>query len=113
MGPSVGKSAILLRSHRNLMDDFRRDLCAVLDSSSCFRISQTSLGVYVVIPYNPDESGLNYVPTQIISERLRYGGLDGMAYRSLLAKGGTKIVLFDFKDADGINFTLYAAEKAT
>jgi hypothetical protein len=63
------------------------------------------------IPYNPDESGLNYVPTQIISERLRHGGSDGLAYRSLLAEGGTNIVLFDIKDADPINFTVYEAEK--
>lgn len=63
------------------------------------------------IPYDPDESGLNYVPTQIISERLRHGGLHGVAYRSLLAEGGTNIVLFDIKDADPINFTVYEAEK--
>ncbi len=55
------------------------------------------------IPYDPDESGLNYVPTQIISERLRHGGLHGVAYRSLLAEGGTNIVLFDIKYADPIN----------
>lgn len=63
------------------------------------------------IPYNPYESGLNYVPTQIISERLRHGGLHGVAYRSLLAEGGTNIVIFDIKDADPINFTVYEAEK--
>jgi hypothetical protein len=63
------------------------------------------------IPYDPDESGLNYVPTQIISERLRHGGLHGVAYRSLLAEGGTNIVLFDIKDADPVNFTVYETEK--
>lgn len=34
-----------------------------------------------------------------------------MAYRSLLAEGGINIVLFDIKDGDAINFTLYDAEK--
>lgn len=63
------------------------------------------------VPYDPDESGLNYVPTQILSERLRRGGVDGMAYRTLLAEGGTNIVLFEVKDADPINFTLYESER--
>ena len=69
------------------------------------------IGEAMSIPHNPDEAGLNYIPTQIISERLRHGGLDGMAYMSLLAQGGVNIVLFDIKDADPINFTLYEAEK--
>jgi hypothetical protein len=63
------------------------------------------------IPYDPDESGLNYVPAQILSERLRHGGVDGMSYRSLLAEAGTNIVLFEVKEADPINFTFYEAEK--
>jgi hypothetical protein len=65
------------------------------------------------IPHNPDDASLNYVPTQIISERLRHGGVDGVAYRSLLCKEGFNIVLFDIKDADPINFTLYEAEEVS
>jgi hypothetical protein len=61
--------------------------------------------------YAAYEVGLNYIPTQIISERLRHGGLHGMAYKSLLAQGGINVVLFDIKDADPINFMLYEAEK--
>lgn len=38
-------------------------------------------------PHNPEQVSLNYVPTQVISERLRHGGADGIAYRSLLARG--------------------------
>ncbi len=64
-------------------------------------------------PYSPEESSLNYVPTQIIAERLRHGGVDGMAYNSLLAKGGHNFVLFDIKDADPVNFTLYEADQVT
>ena len=62
-------------------------------------------------PYSPEESGLHYVPTQIIAERLRHDGFDGIVYRSLLAVGGTNIVLFDVKDADPINFALYTVQK--
>lgn len=62
-------------------------------------------------PYSPEESSLNYIPTQIIAERLRHGGIDGMAYNSLLAKGGHNFVLFDITDADPVNFTLYEAER--
>jgi hypothetical protein len=56
---------------------------------------------------------LNYVPTQVISERLRHAGADGIAYRSLLAPGGTNFVLFDIQDADPINFILFEAEKVS
>ena len=62
-------------------------------------------------PYSPEESSLNYVPTQIIAERLRHGGVDGMAYNSLLSKGGHNFVLFDIRDADPVNFTLHEAER--
>ena len=36
-----------------------------------------------------------------------------MAYNSLLAKGGHNFVLFDIKDADPVNFTLYEADQVT
>jgi hypothetical protein len=62
-------------------------------------------------PYDPEELSLNYVPTQIVAERLRNAGVDGMAYKSLLAKDGVNFVLFDVKDADPINFTLYEAKE--
>ncbi|HET6841624.1 MAG TPA: RES domain-containing protein [Candidatus Angelobacter sp.] len=63
------------------------------------------------IPHEPEQAVLNYVPTQIICEGLRHGGADGVAYRSLLSEGGVNVVMFDIKDADPINFTLYEAEK--
>ena len=61
------------------------------------------IGEAMSIPHNPNEAGLGNIPTQIISERLRHGGLQGMAYKSLLAQGGINIVLFDIKDADPIS----------
>jgi hypothetical protein len=64
-------------------------------------------------PHNPEHVNLNYVPTQVISERLRHAGADGIAYRSLLAPGGTNFVLFDMQDADPINFILFEAEKVS
>jgi len=71
------------------------------------------IGEAMSIPHNPDEVALNYIPTQIISERLRHGGVEGIAYKSLLAQGGVNVVLFDIKDADPINFTLYETEKVS
>ena len=71
------------------------------------------IGEAMSTPYNPDDSGLHYVPTQIISERLRHEGVNGIVYRSLLGLDGFNIVLFDIKDADPINFTLYEAEVVT
>jgi hypothetical protein len=64
-------------------------------------------------PYNPDETSLNYIPTQIIAERLRHAGVDGIVYNSLLSEGGHNFVLFDINDADPVNFTLYGAEKVS
>jgi hypothetical protein len=64
-------------------------------------------------PHNPEQVSLNYVPTQVISERLRHAGADGIAYRSLLAPGGTNFVLFDIQDADPINFILFEAEQVS
>jgi hypothetical protein len=64
-------------------------------------------------PYNPDETSLNYIPTQIIAERLRHADADGIAYNSLLSEGGHNLVLFDLRDADPVNFTLYEVEKVS
>lgn len=64
-------------------------------------------------PYDPEHVSLNYVPTQVISERLRHAGAGGIAYRSLLALGGTNFVLFDVRDADPISFILFEAEKVS
>jgi hypothetical protein len=67
------------------------------------------IGYAMSTPYSIDEQSLNYVPTQIIAERLRHSGVDGMVYQSLLAKDGFNIVLFDPSDATPINFQLYEA----
>lgn len=64
-------------------------------------------------PVNPEETSLDYVPTQIIAERLRHAGAEGVAYKSLLSEAGVNFVIFDISDANPINFTLYAAETIT
>jgi hypothetical protein len=68
------------------------------------------IGYAMSTPYSSEEQSLHYVPTQIIAERLRHAGADGMVYQSLLAKNGFNIVLFDVKDAVPINFQLYEAK---
>jgi hypothetical protein len=62
-------------------------------------------------PVAPDDSSLSYVSTQIIAEFLRHNGADGIAYKSLLSKGGINIALFDVKDADPIRFMLMKSEE--
>jgi hypothetical protein len=57
-------------------------------------------------PISPDSALVNYVPTQIIAEYLRIHGADGIAYRSLLSKGGINYALFDINDADIVSATL-------
>lgn len=57
-------------------------------------------------PVSPEDSGLSYVPTQIIAESLRHHGADGIAYKSLLAEGGVNFAIFDIKDADLISCVL-------
>jgi hypothetical protein len=42
---------------------------------------------------------LEYVPTQLIAAELQRHGYDGIAYKSLLVKGGTNLVLFDLAAA--------------
>lgn len=49
-------------------------------------------------PVTRDEPALDYLPTQIIAEKIRSAGFDGIAYRSALGKGedkGHNIAFFD------------------
>jgi hypothetical protein len=58
------------------------------------------------VPVPPESTLLSYVPTQIIAERFRISGADGIAYKSLLAKGGVNYALFDPNDADLVSCKL-------
>src|SRR5260370_22651189 len=64
-------------------------------------------------PVIPDESSLSYVPTQIIAEALRHHGADGLAYKSMLSAGGNNFAIFEIKDADPLNNTLYETDKVS
>jgi hypothetical protein len=57
-------------------------------------------------PVSPEEPHLEYVPTQILAERFRLEGFDGILYESRLNKG-TNIALFDTASAELINCGLH------
>lgn len=48
------------------------------------------------------EDIIEYVPTQLIAGELQCHGYDGIAYKSLLVKGGTNLVLFDLTATEQI-----------
>lgn len=58
------------------------------------------------LPVVRTDEHANYVPTQIVAERLKVAGFDGVAYRSALGTGHN-IVLFDVDVAHLINCSLY------
>ena len=54
-------------------------------------------------PIAPEESGANYVPTQILAELFKHAGHDGIIYRSQFGESGKNAVIFNMDDADIIN----------
>jgi hypothetical protein len=54
-----------------------------------------SLGRALAEPVRPDDSALEYVPTQYLSEVIRVAGYDGMCFESALDPDGTNVVIFD------------------
>jgi RES domain-containing protein len=57
-------------------------------------------------PVTPDESAIEYVPTQVIAEAFRAHGFDGIIYKSLLGKG-LSVALFNCEAAELINCALH------
>ncbi|TXC68266.1 RES domain-containing protein [Sphingorhabdus soli] len=51
-------------------------------------------------PVERADSGLTYVPTQIIAETLRLQGYDGIAYKSGYGEDGFNVALFDVSAAE-------------
>ena len=49
-------------------------------------------------PVNPDESEVEYVPTQYLAEVILNAGFDGIRFKSAVSPGGTNVVFF--KPAD-------------
>lgn len=51
-------------------------------------------------PVHPDESQVQYRPTQYLADLIRRLGFDGIAFKSSLNEGGTNFVFFDPSVAD-------------
>jgi hypothetical protein len=54
-----------------------------------------SLGRALAEPIHPDDSALEYVPTQYLAEIIRASGYDGICFQSGLYPNGTNVVIFD------------------
>ena len=61
-------------------------------------------------PITPTDDVADYVPTQILSERFKSKGFDGIGYRSSLGDG-YNIALFDIRSAEIINCFLYKVDR--
>lgn len=62
---------------------------------------------YFSKPTNRSDTEGDYAPTQIISERLKLEGYDGIRYRSSL-NAGNNVVLFDLITADQVDSHVYS-----
>lgn len=61
-------------------------------------------------PVRSDDNTAGYAPTQIIAERFRREGYDGVVYKSPFGENGFNVALFDINTADCINGFLYEAK---
>jgi hypothetical protein len=61
-------------------------------------------------PIKKSDDTASYVSTQLIAELFKSKGMNGIGYRSALIVGGINFALFDLKDADLINCTLFEVE---
>ena len=51
-------------------------------------------------PIGPQDEKTSYIPTQIIAEKFRHLGFDGIKYKSSTGEGGYNVALFDVADAE-------------
>ncbi len=62
-------------------------------------------------PVSPSDDLAEYVPTQIIAERFKHEGFDGIAYKSAFGdEHGYNVALFDLDAAECVNCFLYEAK---
>lgn len=54
-----------------------------------------SLGQALGKPIHPEDSAIEYVPTQYLAEVIRSAGYDGICFQSALNPKGTNVVVFD------------------
>lgn len=83
--------------------DFENPIISPWEPDDYESVVWGDIGYGMSKPVAREDSSLSYVPTQIIAESLRQHGADGIAYRSLLVKGGINIALFDINNADPVN----------
>jgi RES domain-containing protein len=69
------------------------------------------IGAAMSEPVAPEDSRLDYVPTQILAEALLGTGVDGIVYRSKLVENGINIALFNVDDARLYSCQLMEATK--
>ena len=61
-------------------------------------------------PTTPADNAADYVPAQVIAERFKNEGFDGIADKSAFGEKGYNIVLFDPADAELTSYALFEAE---
>jgi RES domain len=71
------------------------------------------IGFAFAKPTTRNESNLDYIPTQILSEEFKDQGYDGIIYKSLLDEKGLNIALFDVQTAKPTGCCLYQAVSAS
>ena len=64
-------------------------------------------------PATDADEALDYVPTQILAERFKLDGYDGIAYKSKLTDDGFNLVFFDLEVAKILGAYLYEIKKVT
>jgi hypothetical protein len=67
------------------------------------RIAWRDVDIAFALPVDEGDMTAEYVPTQIITERFKITGYDGVRYRSYRAASGYNIVLFSLTDAEIVN----------
>ncbi len=70
----------------------------------------TSVDLAFSDPVRPDDDMAGYAPTQLIAERFRNEGFDGVVYKSPFGEDGFNVALFDIDSADCVNGFLYEAK---
>lgn len=62
-------------------------------------------------PVNPANKELDYIPAQILAERLREGGFEGICYKSSLDPEGNNLVVFNPGHAQCVTKQLFQIKK--
>jgi hypothetical protein len=58
-------------------------------------IKLDSLGEALAKPIHPEDSAVEYIPTQYLAEVIKSAGYDGICYPSALNPKGSNVVIFD------------------